>query len=71
MQKEGAAYEKESLQNEARVQKMRDEGRDQYDIKKQEEVLQVRDAELFRARALLRQLAAADRPPVCLPRRAT
>ena len=34
------AYEKEVEQNEAKVQKMRDEGKDQYDIRKQEEVLQ-------------------------------
>ena len=40
MVKEVNAYEKEVEQNEARVQKMRDEGKDPYDIRKQEEVLQ-------------------------------
>jgi len=40
MQKEVASYEKEVETNEARVQKMRDEGKDPYDIRKQEEVLQ-------------------------------
>jgi tubulin-specific chaperone A len=40
MQKEVASYEKEVVTNEARVQKMRDDGRDEYDIRKQEEVLQ-------------------------------
>ncbi len=39
MNKEVAAYEKEVEDNEARVQKMRDDGKDEYDIKKQEEVL--------------------------------
>lgn len=40
MVKEVQSYEKEVLVNEARVQKMRDEGKDPYDIRKQEEVLQ-------------------------------
>ena len=40
MVKEVNAYEKEVEQNEARIQKMRDEGKDPYDIRKQEEVLQ-------------------------------
>jgi len=40
MVKEVQSYEKEVLTNEARVQKMRDEGKDPYDIRKQEEVLQ-------------------------------
>jgi tubulin-specific chaperone A len=40
MQKEVAAYEKEAKDNEGRVQKMKDDGKDEYDIKKQEEVLQ-------------------------------
>eukprot|EP00903_Cladosiphon_okamuranus_P014537 g13484.t1 len=40
MVKEVASYEAEAKENEARVQKMRDEGKDPYDIKKQEEVLQ-------------------------------
>jgi tubulin-specific chaperone A len=40
MKKEVASYEKEVLTNEARVQKMRDDGKDIYDIRKQEEVLQ-------------------------------
>lgn len=40
MSKEVSAYEKEVEQNEAKVQKMRDEGKDPYDIRKQEEVLQ-------------------------------
>ncbi|CAM9696178.1 unnamed protein product [Ascophyllum nodosum] len=40
MLKEVASYEKEAKDNEARVQKMRDDGKDSYDIKKQEEVLQ-------------------------------
>jgi tubulin-specific chaperone A len=40
MVKEVASYEKEVLTNEARVQKMRDDGKDIYDIRKQEEVLQ-------------------------------
>jgi tubulin-specific chaperone A len=39
MLKEVAAYEKEVVDNEARVQKMRDDGKDEYDIRKQEEVL--------------------------------
>jgi len=38
--KEVQSYEKEVVTNEARVQKMRDEGKDPYDIRKQEEVLQ-------------------------------
>ena len=38
MVKEVASYEKEAKDNEARVQKMRDDGKDPYDIKKQEEV---------------------------------
>ena len=44
MAKEVASYEKEASSNEARVQKMRDEGKDEYDIKKQEEVLQETEA---------------------------
>mmetsp|Transcript_32244 Transcript_32244/g.30731 ORF Transcript_32244/g.30731 Transcript_32244/m.30731 type:complete len:115 (-) Transcript_32244:529-873(-) len=40
MLKEVLSYEKEVITNEARVQKMRDDGRDTYDIRKQEEVLQ-------------------------------
>lgn len=40
MLKEVASYEKEVTTNEAKVQKMRDEGKDAYDIKKFEEVLQ-------------------------------
>jgi len=40
MVKEVQSYEKEVVVNEARVQKMRDEGKDPYDIRKQEEVLQ-------------------------------
>ena len=40
MMKEVASYEKEVVDNEAKVQKMRDDGKDSYDIKKQEEVLQ-------------------------------
>lgn len=40
MLKEVQSYEKEVVTNEARVQKMRDEGKDPYDIRKQEEVLQ-------------------------------
>jgi tubulin-specific chaperone A len=40
MKKEVASYEAEVLTNEAKVQKMRDEGKDVYDIRKQEEVLQ-------------------------------
>lgn len=39
MIKEVAAYEKEAIDNGARVQKMKDDGKDEYDIKKQEEVL--------------------------------
>jgi tubulin-specific chaperone A len=39
MQKECSEYEKEVVMNEARIQKMRDDGKDPYDIKKQEEVL--------------------------------
>ena len=39
MLKEVSAYEKEVLENEKKVQKMRDDGKDEYDIKKQEEVL--------------------------------
>lgn len=38
MVKEVASYEKEAKENETRVQKMRDDGKDAYDIKKQEEV---------------------------------
>ncbi|CAM9989680.1 unnamed protein product [Phaeothamnion confervicola] len=38
--KEVLAYENEAKTNEARVQKMRDDGKDEYDIRKQEEVLQ-------------------------------
>mmetsp|Transcript_33847 Transcript_33847/g.34482 ORF Transcript_33847/g.34482 Transcript_33847/m.34482 type:complete len:117 (+) Transcript_33847:133-483(+) len=40
MVKEVKSYEKEVVENEAVVKKMRDEGRDPYDIRKQEEVLQ-------------------------------
>ena len=40
MVKEVNSYEKEVATNEARVQKMRDDGKDPYDIRKQEEVLQ-------------------------------
>jgi tubulin-specific chaperone A len=40
MQKEVTSYEKEVVTNEARIQKMKDDGRDEYDIRKQEEVLQ-------------------------------
>mmetsp|Transcript_15316 Transcript_15316/g.25573 ORF Transcript_15316/g.25573 Transcript_15316/m.25573 type:complete len:130 (+) Transcript_15316:90-479(+) len=40
MVKEVASYEKEVLTNEEKVQKMRDEGKDPYDIRKQEDVLQ-------------------------------
>lgn len=40
LQKEVASYEKEVINNESRIQKMRDEGKDEYDIRKQEEVLQ-------------------------------
>jgi len=40
MAKEVAAYELEVTTNEARIQKMRDDGKDIYDIRKQEEVLQ-------------------------------
>ncbi len=40
MLKEVQAYETEVLTNEARIQKMRDDGKDPYDIRKQEEVLQ-------------------------------
>jgi tubulin-specific chaperone A len=38
--KEVASYEKEVTVNEARVQKLRDDGIDEYTIRKQEEVLQ-------------------------------
>eukprot|EP00595_Chromulina_sp_UTEXLB2642_P000191 CAMPEP_0196762550 /NCGR_PEP_ID=MMETSP1095-20130614/2260_1 /TAXON_ID=96789 ORGANISM="Chromulina nebulosa, Strain UTEXLB2642" /NCGR_SAMPLE_ID=MMETSP1095 /ASSEMBLY_ACC=CAM_ASM_000446 /LENGTH=105 /DNA_ID=CAMNT_0042113785 /DNA_START=33 /DNA_END=347 /DNA_ORIENTATION=- len=38
--KEVEAYEKEVIYNENRVQKMRDDNKDEYDIRKQEEVLQ-------------------------------
>ncbi|CAF0771132.1 unnamed protein product [Brachionus calyciflorus] len=37
--KEKFMYEKEAQQTENRIQKMKDEGRDEYDIKKMEEVL--------------------------------
>ena len=40
MLKEVSNYEKEAKVNEARVQKMKDDGKDEYDIKKQQEVLQ-------------------------------
>lgn len=40
MIKEVEAYEREVTTNEARIQKMRDDGKDPYDIRKQEEVLQ-------------------------------
>ena len=40
MVKEVSGYEKEAVENEARIQKMKDDGKDEYDIKKQEEVLQ-------------------------------
>eukprot|EP01039_Chlorochromonas_danica_P009577 gene9577-10584_t len=40
LQKEVASYEKEVITNEAKIQRMKDEGRDIYDIRKQEEVLQ-------------------------------
>lgn len=38
MIKEVASYEKEAKENEAKVQKMRDDGKDPSDIRKQEEV---------------------------------
>ena len=38
--KEVASYEREVLCQESKVQKMKDEGKDVYDIRKQEEVLQ-------------------------------
>jgi tubulin-specific chaperone A len=37
--KEVLSYEKEVMTNEAKIQKMKDDGKDPYDIKKQEEVL--------------------------------
>ncbi|CAM9535227.1 unnamed protein product [Discosporangium mesarthrocarpum] len=37
MVKEVAGYEKEAKENEVKVQKMRDDGKDPYDIRKQEE----------------------------------
>eukprot|EP01032_Pedospumella_encystans_P026027 gene26027-29398_t len=40
MIKEVASYEKEVTTNEAKIQKMKDDGKDSYDIRKQEEVLQ-------------------------------
>ena len=40
MKKEVESYEKEVITNESKVQKMRDDGKDIYDIRKQEEVLQ-------------------------------
>jgi tubulin-specific chaperone A len=40
MVKEVSSYELEVVTNEARIQKMRDDGKDPYDIRKQEEVLQ-------------------------------
>lgn len=40
MVKEAASYEKEAKAQEAKIQSMRDAGKDSYDIKKQEEVLQ-------------------------------
>lgn len=41
MVKEVTSYEEEAKENEAKVQKMRDEGKDPYDIRKQEEVRHV------------------------------
>ena len=38
--KEVASYEKEVLTQQVKVQKMKDDGKDPYDIRKQEEVLQ-------------------------------
>lgn len=38
MVKEVTSYEVEAKENEAKVQKMRDDGKDAYDIRKQEEV---------------------------------
>lgn len=38
MVKEVASYEIEAKENEAKVQNMRDDGKDPYDIRKQEEV---------------------------------
>ena len=40
MQKESSYYLKEVEENKAKVQKMKDEGKDPFDIKKQEEVLE-------------------------------
>ncbi|CAM9606575.1 unnamed protein product [Chrysoparadoxa australica] len=40
MLKEVSCYEEEAATNEAKVQKMKDEGMDSHDIAKQEEVLQ-------------------------------
>ena len=39
LSKEVLSYEKEVITNEAKVQKMKDDGKDPYDIRKQEEVL--------------------------------
>lgn len=46
MVKEVASYEKEAEENEAKVQKMRDEKKDAYDIRKQEEVMQTHKYEV-------------------------
>lgn len=43
MVKEVASYEEEAKENEARVQKMRDDGKDPYDVRKQEEVQYLRE----------------------------
>ena len=40
MVKEVAHYKKETAENEARVQQMRDDGKDSYDVKKAVEVLE-------------------------------
>eukprot|EP01006_Ploeotia_vitrea_P003279 TRINITY_DN112365_c0_g1_i1.p1 TRINITY_DN112365_c0_g1~~TRINITY_DN112365_c0_g1_i1.p1 ORF type:complete len:124 (-),score=20.35 TRINITY_DN112365_c0_g1_i1:80-451(-) len=40
LQKDVLMYEKEAKTNADKLQKMRDEGKDEYDIKKQEEILQ-------------------------------
>lgn len=38
--KEKTVYEKEAEQQKTRIQKFKDDGKDEYDIRKQEEVLQ-------------------------------
>eukprot|EP00163_Fabomonas_tropica_P006054 TRINITY_DN15678_c0_g1_i1.p1 TRINITY_DN15678_c0_g1~~TRINITY_DN15678_c0_g1_i1.p1 ORF type:complete len:116 (+),score=45.58 TRINITY_DN15678_c0_g1_i1:194-541(+) len=58
IQKDLIYYEKEYNQQAAKVQKMKDDGKDEYDIKKQEEVLEETNAMMPEARTRLEKAHA-------------